>query len=116
MRKARPQHRRCEGPCCDHVFVPQRRNQRYCQPSCRDAADCRRINGQADTHAQISAKMLNEAFYIYNEYKDVLIKKNEEPASARMPSTPQDLRRKEETAKGEGDANWPKPCVISPRP
>ena len=91
MRKARPQHRRCEGPCCGRVFVPQRRNQRYCQPSCRDAADCRRLNGQADTHAQISAKMLNEAFYIYNEHREVLIKKSAEPARARMPSTPQEL-------------------------
>jgi hypothetical protein len=63
MRKARPQHRRCEGPCCGRVFVPQRRNQRYCQPSCRDEADSRRRNGQADTLAQINNKMLNEVFY-----------------------------------------------------
>ena len=73
------------------MFVPRQRNHRYCQPSCRDAAVCRRLNGDADTHAQISAKMLNEAFYIYNEHRDVPIKKNEEPASARMPSTPQEL-------------------------
>ena len=91
MRKARPQHRRCEGPCCGRVFVPQRRNQRYCQPSCRDAADCRRLNGQADTHAQISAKMLNEAFYIYNEHREVLIKKSAEPARARVPFAAQEL-------------------------
>jgi hypothetical protein len=45
------------------VFVPQRRNQRYCQPSCRDEADSRRRNGQADTLAQINNKMLNEVFY-----------------------------------------------------
>jgi hypothetical protein len=81
MRKAHPQHRRCEGPCCDRVFVPQQRRQRYCSPGCRNAAYCRRLNGDADTLAQISAnKMLNEAFYIYNEHREVLIKKSEEPA------------------------------------
>jgi hypothetical protein len=69
MRK--PQHRHCEGPCCGRVFVPRQRNQRYCQPSCWAAADLRRLNGQADTHAQISAKMLNEAFYSYNKPRDV---------------------------------------------
>jgi hypothetical protein len=90
MRKVRPQHRRCEGPCCGRVFVPQRRNQRYCQPSCRDEADWRRRNGQADTRAQVNNKMLNEVFNIYNEHRDLLIKKGEEPASARMPSTPQE--------------------------
>jgi hypothetical protein len=80
MRKAHPQHRRCEGPCCDRVFVPQQRRQRYCSPGCRNAAYCRRLNGDADTLAQISAKMLNEVFYIYNEHREVLIKKSEEPA------------------------------------
>ena len=89
MLKAHPQHRHCEGPCCSHTFVPRQRSQRYCQPSCRDAADCRRDNGDADTLTQISAKMLNEAFYSYNKHREVLIKKSEGPA--RMPSTPQEL-------------------------
>ena len=62
------------------MFVTQQRRQRYCSPGCRNAAYCRRLNGDADTLAQISAKMLNEAFYIYNEHREVLIKKSEEPA------------------------------------
>ena len=49
------------------MFVPRQRHQRYCQRSCRVAAVYRRLKGQTETHAQISAKMLNEAFYIYNE-------------------------------------------------
>ena len=53
------------------MFVPRQRNQRYCQPSCQAAADFRRLSGQTDTHAQISAKMLNEAFYSYNKPRDV---------------------------------------------
>jgi hypothetical protein len=65
------QHRHCEGPCCGRVFVPRQRNQRYCSPGCGNAADSRRLSGQFDTHAQISAKMLNEAFYSYNKPRDV---------------------------------------------
>ena len=40
----------------------------------------RRTAAVSITLAQISAKMLNEAFYIYNEHREVLIKKSEEPA------------------------------------
>jgi hypothetical protein len=54
-----PEHRHCEGPCCGRVFVPQRRNQRYCQKSCGDAADSRRRNAQGDTLTQVNNKMLN---------------------------------------------------------
>ena len=87
------------------MFGPQQRNQRYCQPSCQAAADLRRLNGDADTLAQISAKMLNEAFYSYNKPRKVLIKKNEEPAPARMPSTPEELGCSED----KGIARDPQP-------
>ena len=50
------------------MFVPR---QRALSVIASGVAGSRRttavLKGQTDTHAQISAKMLNEAFYIYNE-------------------------------------------------